>query len=400
MKKEIKLVCLIIIIINFLYCQSEVEDKLRWSGEIEVINGIKVIKNSNKSLYGKIDFELREDLSLGDEGNEDYLFHRIKDIAVDKSGNIYIVDSSNCRVQKFNQNGKYIKTIGRFGQGPGEFQHPFEVEIDDRTGNVFVKDGFNKIIIFDKNGRYQKTIYSLTAISNFVLGRDNKIIAICHGTSEDELTHFHELCSINFNGEIIKIFKRVPFTVFTRSLGPGQVVYVKSGYEMALHLAKLNDQHFIYGYSKEFILYVIDEKGDNLYQIEVDESLPQFTLEEKRRFRKVLLPDHKPYFFSIMVDSEKRIYVQENMATKMIRGYGPIETVNKVVKVFSDKGYFLFTTTLPPNTCVIREGYIYSYLLDEETGMEYVKRYKIINWREVSKRTNLEAGFHLSHGLQ
>ena len=37
----------------------------QWKGEIEYENGIKVIMNPQEPLYGKIEFELEEDLSIG-----------------------------------------------------------------------------------------------------------------------------------------------------------------------------------------------------------------------------------------------------------------------------------------------------------------------------------------------
>ena len=54
------------------------------------------------------------------------------DVAVDKAGNIYILDSGNARIQKFGPDGKYLATIGRKGQGPGEFILPDGLDIDKR----------------------------------------------------------------------------------------------------------------------------------------------------------------------------------------------------------------------------------------------------------------------------
>jgi hypothetical protein len=40
-------------------------------------------------------------------------------------------------------------------------------------------------------------------------------------------------------------------------------------------------------------------------------------------------------------------------------------------------------TKLPPYTYVIKDGFLYAYVVDEEEGMEYVKRYKIKNWEQI-----------------
>jgi len=55
------------------------------------------------------------------------------------------------------------------------------------------------------------------------------------------------------------------------------------------------------------------------------------------------------------------------------------------VDIFSDDGYFLYEATLPPCTWVIKNGFLYTYALDEDEGMEYVKRYRIKNWEQIKE---------------
>jgi len=40
---------------------------------------------------------------------------------------------------------------------------------------------------------------------------------------------------------------------------------------------------------------------------------------------------------------------------------------------------------LPANTCVIKDGFLYAYKIDEDKAMEYVKRYRIKNWDQIKK---------------
>ena len=53
------------------------------------------------------------------------------------------------------------------------------------------------------------------------------------------------------------------------------------------------------------------------------------------------------------------------------------------VDVFSPEGYFIYTTALPPNTHVIKDGYLYSFSVDFDEGQESVIRYKIKNWAQM-----------------
>ena len=77
------------------------------------------------------------------------------DVAFGANGDIFVADGHvNNRVVKFSKDGKFIKSWGKKGTGPGEFSVPHAVALDSR-GRVFVADRGNKRIqIFDQDGRY------------------------------------------------------------------------------------------------------------------------------------------------------------------------------------------------------------------------------------------------------
>jgi tripartite motif-containing protein 71 len=67
------------------------------------------------------------------------------DIAVDSSGNVYVVDTYNYRIQKFDSSGTFITKWGSWGTGDGQFIHPIGVAVDS-SENVYVTDSFNNRI--------------------------------------------------------------------------------------------------------------------------------------------------------------------------------------------------------------------------------------------------------------
>jgi len=114
--------------------------KVEWKGEITTEKGVKVVKNPREPLCGKIKFNLEEDLSIGREDDENYLFYMVRGIALDSKHNIYVTDWGNHRIQKFDSNGVYLQTIGRHDQGPGEFETIMDLKIDEQTGDIYVLD--------------------------------------------------------------------------------------------------------------------------------------------------------------------------------------------------------------------------------------------------------------------
>ncbi len=66
-------------------------------------------------------------------------------MAVDSSGNVYVSDIGNSRIQKFTSTGTFITKWGSGGSGDGQFYYPFGVTVDS-SGNVYVADTFNNRI--------------------------------------------------------------------------------------------------------------------------------------------------------------------------------------------------------------------------------------------------------------
>ncbi len=66
-------------------------------------------------------------------------------IAVNASGNVYVVDYGNHRVQEFSATGTYITQWGSWGSGNGQFESPLGMGIDP-SGNVYVVDGLLYLI--------------------------------------------------------------------------------------------------------------------------------------------------------------------------------------------------------------------------------------------------------------
>ncbi|MBN1274538.1 MAG: NHL repeat-containing protein [Candidatus Aminicenantes bacterium] len=129
--------------------------------KVETDDGIRIVHNGKTGLWGKEAKVGLEPLrTIGDVNtlDENMAFHLPEDIVVDESGNLYILDSGNHRVQKLDKNAAYLDTFGKQGQGPGDFYFPQSLDIDAQ-GNICVSDPNNqRIQILDSQGKEKKTI--------------------------------------------------------------------------------------------------------------------------------------------------------------------------------------------------------------------------------------------------
>ena len=99
-------------------------------------------------------FSIGFDSSFGTRGTNSSSFHNPQGIAVDDSGNLYVVDQVNNRVEKFNSVDNYLSTIGSVGSNDGQLSSPTGVAVDS-FGNVYVTDIDNhRVEKFDSAGNF------------------------------------------------------------------------------------------------------------------------------------------------------------------------------------------------------------------------------------------------------
>lgn len=75
-------------------------------------------------------------------------------VAIDGEGNVYVADSENSRVQKFDREGAFLVKWGEWGAGDGQFYEPAGIAVDGE-GNVYVTDpARGDVQKFDREGRF------------------------------------------------------------------------------------------------------------------------------------------------------------------------------------------------------------------------------------------------------
>jgi sugar lactone lactonase YvrE len=116
-----------------------------------VVRGHQVFKMSPS---GKVLMTLGKE---GVAGNTSDTFDMPTGVAIGRNGDIFVTDGhgKNDRVVKFSKDGKFIKTWGHHGSGPGEFDQPHDISVGGSKGYIYVADrSNNRLQIFDQDGDF------------------------------------------------------------------------------------------------------------------------------------------------------------------------------------------------------------------------------------------------------
>lgn len=144
----------IFLVINYFPKETFAEDmnKIQKTDNVVVVSNPKTPVPKNGL---KMRLVFKEELSIGEvEGDENYMFGKGISFNTDEEGNFYVTSYDDNKILKYSPEGEYVLSIGRKGQGPGEFQSPSIVRFD-KDGFLYVVDSISRrISFFNKDGKY------------------------------------------------------------------------------------------------------------------------------------------------------------------------------------------------------------------------------------------------------
>jgi DNA-binding beta-propeller fold protein YncE len=96
---------------------------------------------------------------IGSYGSGPGQFSKPRGLDVLPDGNLVVADRGNNRLQVLTPTGEFVREWGRLGTAPGEFDHPEDVAVDRRTGDVFACDMNNdRLQQFTARGRLRRVL--------------------------------------------------------------------------------------------------------------------------------------------------------------------------------------------------------------------------------------------------
>jgi uncharacterized protein (TIGR03663 family) len=133
-----------------MYVRRDLAAQL-WASGSEVVGPGIVLPEDE---YEKVRIQVAAVATWGSFGTAEGQFNHPKGIALGVQSDVYVVDSSNHRVQVFNADGRLLRQWGGQGNAPGLFQEPWGIAVD-QEGNVYVADTWNhRIQKFDAQGGF------------------------------------------------------------------------------------------------------------------------------------------------------------------------------------------------------------------------------------------------------
>lgn len=165
------------------------------------------------------------------------------DFAVDEEGLIYVVDSKAADIKVFDKKGKFLKTLGRKGAGPGEFLRPFQISIFDDQICV-VDSGLYRYLLLTKDTFQLKTSFPYLTVGtmefNVKLSKDR----IISGDGYIKGDRYWTGVILNREGKVLALLIRSPFSrrqpenMMTYSLvdaSPDGLIYAVIIKELKIH---------------------------------------------------------------------------------------------------------------------------------------------------------------------
>ena len=126
-----------------------------WQAVYDTIADTVVVTTIAGSVWGDT-AELVADVTIGEfEGSDEYMFGRVRSLAVASDGTIYAFDSHLKTLRMYAPDGTYLATIGREGGGPGEYSRPDGGLGVLPDGRVLLRDpGNTRVSVYAPDGEY------------------------------------------------------------------------------------------------------------------------------------------------------------------------------------------------------------------------------------------------------
>jgi hypothetical protein len=375
MKETIAIIAALTAITVMTGCRGKEGPAAAYPVKIETVGGIKTITNPAFPEEGIIRMALVEDLTIGGEGEgAESVLNRPQYLDVDAAGNIYILDWGDVEFKVFAPDGRHLRSFGKKGQGPGEFDIPayFELAAD---GRIFLISGRqNQMITLDSAGKYLSSFRVDDFCDRLGVDRQNRIyysqmLFPEMGGGGEEFKLIQNRMALFSTDELGKVKTRLGEYLNGTMLRKFQKNMVTSMSSRESYLTSWlvgPDDRVYIGYNKDYRLDVYDAGWKLLFRF-------------GREFTPVRHPDYKPdgphpEFYPAFSDWRKFFDEKGNL---WLEQYVEEGVKDHVFDVFSPEGIYLKQVRVPETLYLVRGDAAYSIIRQEDEFL-VVKRFRMV----------------------
>ena len=112
------------------------------------------IADNNNHRIQVLNPDLTHHNTFGSKGSKQGQFNHPEDVTLDSHGFVYVTDTSNHRIQKFTSKGIFAAAFGSKGSLPGQLSHPIGIAVDDNDLLYIAESTNHRISIFTTTGQF------------------------------------------------------------------------------------------------------------------------------------------------------------------------------------------------------------------------------------------------------
>jgi hypothetical protein len=331
------------------------------------------------------------------EGDENYMFGNRLNFNVDDEGNIYAVDWDRKRIQKYGTDGRYLLTIGRHGQGPGEFGNVW-MPYFNAQGLLYVRDISNqRLSFFDRNGKYVREIKAPVEVGDIQIGTHGNYVTEVREVSEnsgggEKVIYNHGLFDPDFHP--IAVFQVTTSTSTQRS-GSAAERLAESMSRMAFRLEVtllLSPENKIYvGYPESYEIRVYSPDGKPERLIRKDLPPQPVTEKHKKDYRAFQEKDFLLYLSELYSESIRKKALEMIRYPKYLPAYQKFTLMDNgwlavvvdatrggpaKIDIFNENGVYIaeVTANIPVDGLKFKKNKAYA-VFETDDGYKFIKRF-------------------------
>lgn len=360
------------------------------NARVEVIDGVEYIHNTETPLHPDKTVTFVEDLSIdGEDEDGNIILFKPRLSLVDDNENIYIIETQDQVIKVFGSDGKYIKTIGAKGSGPGEFQMVTYLAVTNDGELLVTDEQAARTSFFDSSGRFLKSFQWRKRYYGFHLIKSSSYITrerAYQGTRQFGIFYVKE---IDFDGKEIRSYGEftMPEPLIVRH--GKSTTYTGKPFSPQSVFTGDQDRGWLYHcLNNKYIIEVYDTSGKLFRKIDRPYEPVPFTNKDAEEYRmryksspsEVLrkavktmkMPEVKTIVSRMLVDDENNLWIRTNEEKK------EKDKILTAFDIFDSDGYYFAKSWTAFYSFGFKKGKMYRMDTDQETGYQTLKRYKVV----------------------